>query len=613
MNQAHDLLLDQFPPEPGNDKRLTTWYAQGQSDGFGDRLLMFDNTNAPSWEILRFKPILAREPRFDAALRERVEQLAAFQHDAFPLVRPIKRLGHDDGLAVVSTYSGGASLSEALKKPRSAEFALRVIRQLVPALAALQRVGAGMAHGAVTVDRIILSADGRLMIREHMVGLALDSLEWPAARLWTEFGILVPRSSAAVHIDERTDITQLAVVVLSLLAGRRIGPDEYPDKTVELLDELTLKNHLHNPSNPAKFQALRHWLERALQLSGQSFTSVHDAEGALVDLQEPGESKGTQADQPFRVAPKPALPEEPAAPMWSAARGLPAPAALTPAAPAPRPKRPPIATRAAGAVRSRIAGVRSRLAQAWRSVPGPVMRVASVVLAILAIAEAVFIGRLLSTRSAASAVAPAVAVASPASAKAPADRSASADATRSSSVPSEAQSVGQPGAVASLPLVVATAKVDPKLPEIRTLQPPTPTVRTGGVRLSTPIELTVLDGDRVIGSSVEGPIFAAAGRHEFEFVNSASGYRTRQIVEVKAGQIIPFTVAVPNGTLNINAQPWAAVWIDGNAVGETPLGNLSVVPGEHEVVFRHPQLGERRQKTMVRAGAETRVAVNLEK
>jgi PEGA domain-containing protein len=605
MNPAHDPLLDQFSSEAGTDKRLTTWYAQGQSDGFGDRLLMFDNTNAPSWEILRFKPSLAREPRFDAGLRERVEQLAGFQHDAFPLVRPIKRLGHDDGLAVVSTYSGGASLSEALKKPRSAEFALRLIRQLVPALAALQRVGAGVAHGAVTVDRIILSADGRLMIREHMVGQALDSLEWPAARLWTEFGVLVPRSSAAVRIDERTDVTQLAVVVLSLLAGRRIGPDEYPDKTGELLDELTLKNHLQNPLNPAKFQALRHWLERALQLSGQSFTSAHDAEAALVDLQEPGESRGTQAEQAFRAVPKPAIAEEPTAPMWSAARGLPAPAALTPAPPPPPPKPAPLVTRVAGALRARTAGVRDRLAQAWRSVPGPVMRVASVVLAILAIAEAVFIGRLLSTRSAASAVAPAVAVASPAPAGVPTERS--------STVRPEGQSVEQPAAVASLPLVVATAKVDPKLQEIRTLQPPAPAVRTGGVRLSTPIELTVLDGDRVIGSTAEGPIFAAAGRHEFEFVNSAIGYRTRQIVEVKAGQIVPFTVAVPNGTLNINAQPWATVSIDGNTVGETPLGNLSVVPGEHEIVFRHPQLGERREKAMVRAGAETRVAVNLQK
>ena len=84
-------------------------------------------------------------------------------------------------------------------------------------------------------------------------------------------------SSGSVNV-EGTDITQLAVVVLSLLAGRRIGPDEYTDKTVELLDELTLKNHLQNPSNPTKFQALRHWLERALLLSGQAFTSAHDAE-----------------------------------------------------------------------------------------------------------------------------------------------------------------------------------------------------------------------------------------------------------------------------------------------------------------------------------------------
>ena len=60
MITAHDLILDQFAPDPGTDKRLTTWYAQGQSDALGDRLLMFDNTNQPSWEILRFRPALAR-------------------------------------------------------------------------------------------------------------------------------------------------------------------------------------------------------------------------------------------------------------------------------------------------------------------------------------------------------------------------------------------------------------------------------------------------------------------------------------------------------------------------------------------------------------------------
>lgn len=619
MISANDLLLDQFSSEPGNDKRLTTWYAQGQSDGFGDRLLMFDNTNAPSWEILRFKPSLAHEPRFEAALRERVEQLSTFQYDAFPLVRPIKRLGHDDGLAVVSTYAGGASLSEALKKPRSAEFALRLIRQLVPALAALQRLGPGVAHGAVTVDRIILSADGRLMIREHMVGSAIDSLEWPALRLWTEFGILTPRSSGTPRIDERTDITQLAAVVLSLLAGRRIGPDEYPDKTGELLDELTLKNHLNNPSNPAKFQALRHWLERALQLSAQSFTSAHDAEAALADLQEGSEPRSPNSEETFRRMPRPVPREEPAAPMWSAARGLPAPAVITPppATPPrlPKPPRVSLANRFAAVrqrigVGRRIAGVRDRIARVWGSVPGPVMRWASVVLAVLAIAEAVFISRLLLSQSAASA-----------SAGVTADRAAGQSApapdpaavASSAIAPLPAQPVEPPAADPSVPLVVATATVDPKVPEMRTVPLPAPPVRNGGIRLTSPIELTVLDGDRVIGSSAESPVFTTAGRRELEFVNSAIGFRTRQIVDVKAGQIISFTVPVPNGTLNINAQPWATVFVDGKQVGETPIGDLSVTPGQHEIVFRHPQLGERRERAIVRAGAETRVAVSLQR
>ena len=45
-------------------------------------------------------------------------------------------------LAVVSTYAPGMRLSEALKKPRGAAFAMRMLRQLMPALAALQQHGA---------------------------------------------------------------------------------------------------------------------------------------------------------------------------------------------------------------------------------------------------------------------------------------------------------------------------------------------------------------------------------------------------------------------------------------------------------------------------------------
>ncbi|HEY6616815.1 MAG TPA: PEGA domain-containing protein, partial [Vicinamibacterales bacterium] len=80
----------------------------------------------------------------------------------------------------------------------------------------------------------------------------------------------------------------------------------------------------------------------------------------------------------------------------------------------------------------------------------------------------------------------------------------------------------------------------------------------------------------------------------------------------KPGQITAVSVTISNGRLNINATPWASVWIDGSPYGETPLGNLSIVPGEHEIVFRHPQLGERRERTLVRPDTTARVAVSLQ-
>jgi hypothetical protein len=136
-------------------------------------------------------------------------------------------------------------------------------------------------------------------------------------------------------------------------------------------------------------------------------------------------------------------------------------------------------------------------------------------------------------------------------------------------------------------------------------------VRNGGFRITAPIELHVLDGERLLGSSTNGPIIASAGQHEFEFVNSVIGYRMRQVVNIRPGSVTTVAVKVPNGTLNVNAMPWAAVWIDGNSYGETPLGNLSIVPGEHEVIFRHPQLGERRETALVKADTTTRVAVTF--
>jgi len=83
-------------------------------------------------------------------------------------------------------------------------------------------------------------------------------------------------------------------------------------------------------------------------------------------------------------------------------------------------------------------------------------------------------------------------------------------------------------------------------------------------------------------------------------------------VTVKAGQVATVTMTPPEGLLSINAQPWANVSIDKKDVGETPLANVKVALGEHELVFRHPTLGERRQTVVVKAGAPTRVSVKFD-
>jgi hypothetical protein len=137
--------------------------------------------------------------------------------------------------------------------------------------------------------------------------------------------------------------------------------------------------------------------------------------------------------------------------------------------------------------------------------------------------------------------------------------------------------------------------------------------RSGGVRLVTPIELKVVQGDKVLGSTADGPIIASAGTYQLDLSNSALGFRTRLSVTFRPGQITSMNVTVPNGRVSVNAQPWAEVFIDNVAKGETPLANLSIPLGEHEVVFRHPELGERRQTITVRADAPTRVSATLER
>ena len=137
-------------------------------------------------------------------------------------------------------------------------------------------------------------------------------------------------------------------------------------------------------------------------------------------------------------------------------------------------------------------------------------------------------------------------------------------------------------------------------------------VQPSGVLLSSAIELEVFEDGRRLGSTAEGLIVTSAGRHHLELVNSALGYRSSRVVNVKDRQVVSLVVDPGKGTININALPWAQVWLDGRWLGETPLGQISAPLGEHEILFRHPELGERREKATVGSEGVTRVSANLQ-
>jgi len=124
-----------------------------------------------------------------------------------------------------------------------------------------------------------------------------------------------------------------------------------------------------------------------------------------------------------------------------------------------------------------------------------------------------------------------------------------------------------------------------------------------------PVEIRI--GGKVLGGAGER-IRMAAGRHQVELVNEDAGFRSVRTIEVVPGKVTRVGIdKPPAGMVNVNAAPWAELWIDGRRIGETPLANLSIPAGEHEVVFRHPQLGEKRQVLRVNPGARLRLSVAM--
>ncbi len=555
-------------------------YTPGVSNHLGDRLLTFDNGTASSLELLKFKIEFSTAPGFEAALRKRVDDFGRFRHPSVAPVRGVEWMGDGDGLALVSIHTAGRRLSEILKDARGATFAFELLRQLGPALVALQQCAPGIAHGAITPERVIVTREGRLVLVEHVLGAALDELKFPAARVRAELGLAAPNDAGPIKFTPRLDVMQLAFVSLSLLLGRRLDAAEYPANIMPLLDEFTR-------TDAAGAARLRPWLERALQTGARPFASAQDAMEAFSAIPEAPVAAPVVA--PARPVPAPPVPSQVTHFMSADAKM------------SADPKRTP--TPPAAVEDTAMPNVPPAVPTQWHS--GRAFRVVkwtAAALALLVVGEGLVIAGLF-TRPASVVIAPAPPRAEVLATSLPAVITIPPPATPDAAAPAPttAKAADGPAPAPATPKTDATAD-----------RPAPAGSRFGGVKVASPIELQVFESNALLGSN-GGPIAINEGPHLLELVNDALGFRYRQSVTVKAGQMSTINIAVPDGRISINAVPWADVVIDGTPAGQTPIANLSLKIGQHEIVFRHPQLGEQKQTVTVKVEGLTRVSAVLQK
>lgn len=634
------------------------------SDGIGDRVVSADPTTGELVQVLRLNPALTAVPSFEFALRERVARLANFRHLYFARVRRVDRApSHPTALSVVSDHVEGTRLSEILRVADERRLhldinaAMCLVRQLVPAMALLHENARDAAHGLVALERLIVTPQGRLVIAEHVCGAAVEQMQYGRERLWHEFRVAMPPSAGIPRFDQRADVTGIGVVALSLILGRPLRDDEFPRAAGDLLNAARERTALGDEQPLSA--PLRSWLARALQVDARrAFASAPEALAALDEISADGSmyvaapvALETFLSRYISAVLTPAAPPAPAPAAAPPAVDAPRPvAASAPAGPGPReitellseplpaplleslePKPPAPETlfnpeapfNVEGATargrRPRILGNRRRL-----------LAVASMLVVLASVGLAAF-------RSLSGGAAPALATLSVQSN--PSGVPVFVDGVERGATP--VRLTLAPGAhilelrrgVPRVIPITLTAGADVAqylefaetpageqliLPEAQApaataeAAPSTPAAPVAGwIAAKLPFVVEVHEKGRLLGTTEADRIMLAAGPHELEFVNQTLGYRAIRSVTVAPGKLTTLALDLPRGVVNLNASPWAEVFVDGKPVGETPIGNLSVPIGPHEILFRHPQFGEKRHAVSVTAGVPVRISVEM--
>jgi len=256
------------------------------ADGFGRRVVRVTGGDAAPTEHLLIDSVLANHAGFVAALQERAIHLHGRRLTSYVKTQ---RVVADDqgGLEVVTDHVRGWRLADLLDVAESENLTFDIgvvmllLRQLLPTAALLSTQSRDTASGALGPEHLLLTPQARLVLTDYVFGSAIDALGWPGERLWHTLRVAKP-AGADRAVSQRGDVVQVGLTVLSLIIGRRLRDEEFPERLEGLVTSARQKTPavIHAPLSVP----LRDWLLRALQLQPKSFATLFDAQMALERL-----------------------------------------------------------------------------------------------------------------------------------------------------------------------------------------------------------------------------------------------------------------------------------------------------------------------------------------
>jgi hypothetical protein len=609
----------------------------GYLDGLGRRSIRFDRELGATLECLHVRPELRA---YEDAL---LAQACAMSELADPNVVRIRSLEREHGrLVVISELPRGNRLSDVFdSRPAGATSSVDAtfgfLLSILPTLANLH--AASIVHGAIAPGRVMVEGKGRIVLADAIFGTALPRLNLSRQRLWHELEIAFAPEEGTEGTG--ADVAQAALCGIAVALGRELDADDPRQAVPSMIDHLAQLAHARggeqlSTSVRSLFRALlpvygaaseataaqacdriREIAARDLDESACAAAFVefirYDAPATVIATFDESRETPTSTDAEA-VATEPN--EVPL---------------LTHVIPMAQPTAEPVTEKESTPIRTLLGVTDGDAIGHAQHLPLPFVARARAMLgsmpfpwklaaaAVLVIGVVFFAGVPSSFTQADESPAKTPNTSTPAKTEsAPPAGSPSAvkgpvglltvttdpagakillDGVEAGQTPLRLDSVA-PGRhtvtmMAGSVTPKRTVKIEAGKSTAVSFPPP-----LGWVTIKSPVKLELVEDGRRLGTSDQRRIQLAAGRHEITFSNRAAGYSVVKTIDVSAGSEAVVSVT-PTGRVNLNAQPWAEVWIDGSRAGETPIANLEVPLGPREFVFKHPQYGERKLSATV--------------